>query len=63
MTHQIIIEIKSDGAVTGEVKGAAGPKCTQLSKWLDELGKVVEDRKSSDYYKSDGQGVTLGTGQ
>jgi len=61
--HQIVIKINPDGSIAGEVKGAAGPKCTLLSKWLDELGKVTEDRKTSDFYKPDGQGVSTFTGQ
>lgn len=58
--HQIVIEIKPDGQITGEVKGANGPKCTSLSAWLDALGKVTEDKQTPDYYKPDAQGVTVG---
>lgn len=51
--HTIIIEIGEDGSITGEVKGVTGKSCSDISKWLDELGEVTEDRHTPDYYKPD----------
>jgi hypothetical protein len=55
--HEIIIEILPDGKITGEVKGIEGQHCAPLSEWLDELGKVIEDRKTPDYHKQAKQNV------
>lgn len=49
--HTLVIEIKPDGKITGEVKGVNGKHCAPLSAWLDELGEVIEDRHTPDYYK------------
>jgi len=59
MGHQLILTIKPDGSMTSEVKGVSGPKCTDITKFLDQLGNVVEDKHTEDYYKQDGQGVTV----
>ncbi len=57
--HTIVIEIQPDGKIKGEVKGVAGAHCGPLSEWLDELGEVLEDRKTPDYYKQAQQTVNL----
>jgi len=49
--HTLIIEIDPDGKLSGTVQGVAGPACTSLSAWLDELGQVTEDRHTPDYHK------------
>ena len=49
--HELIIDITPDGKVIGEVKGVEGASCAPLSEWLDELGAVLEDRKTPDYHK------------
>lgn len=49
--HTLIVEINPDGTVTGEVKGVTGKSCSDISKWLDELGDVKEDRHTADWYK------------
>ena len=56
--HTIVIDIKTDGKITGEVKGVSGPSCAPLSEWLDELGTVLEDRKTPDYSRPDNQNLT-----
>ncbi len=57
--HTINIEISPEGKVKGEVKGVNGPHCAPLSEWLDELGEVLEDRKTLDYNKPDTAVVTI----
>ena len=47
----IEITIDEEGQTTGEVKGIQGPSCSDISKFLDELGEVVEDRPTPDYYR------------
>lgn len=57
--HQIVINIKPDGSMSSEVKGAAGAKCTSLSAWVNQLGQVLEDKHTDDYYKADEQGINV----
>jgi hypothetical protein len=61
--HTIEVVIDKDGKIHSEVKGVFGPSCSKLSAWLDEMGTVLEDRKTKDHDKKDGQGVTIGTGK
>lgn len=58
--HTIQITITSEGKIVGEVKGVQGPHCAPLSAWLDELGKVVEDRSTPDYHRRGSQTVQTG---
>lgn len=53
--HEIEITIDADGNVTGEVHGISGPQCGPISKWLDSLGDVVEDRNTPDYNRTASQ--------
>lgn len=47
------IVISSDGRVTIEVKGVAGPSCLELTKFLERsLGQVAERRFTSEYYQT-----------
>lgn len=57
--HQIKVTIRPDGKITSEVIGVEGPACTTLSAWLDELGKIEEDRHTPDYRKQPKQGVVI----
>jgi hypothetical protein len=57
--HTIIIDISPEGEIKSEVQGVAGPDCGKLSKWLDDLGNVTEDRHHVDYYKKPGQIVQV----
>ena len=57
--HEIIVDIDTEGNIKGEVQGISGPHCGELSKWLDELGNVTEDKKTGDYFKGDGQHVSI----
>ena len=57
--HKIILDVKTDGKITGEIKGVSGPQCAPLSEWLDELGAVIEDRKTMDFSRPNDQNITL----
>ena len=48
--YTIELEIK-DGKVHATVKGVAGPKCGELSKFLDQLGEVEKDEQTPDFQK------------
>lgn len=56
--HTIEITISIDGKITGEVKGMAGPTCTSLTKWLDEIGHVEVDKHTPDFHKRPDQNLT-----
>lgn len=57
--HEIVIVITPDGKIESTVNGVDGPSCAELTKWLEELGAVVEDNATGDYYKLPKQGVGL----
>jgi len=58
--HVIEIVIDELGKLTSEVMGIEGKECTDLTKWLDELGKVEVDKHTSDYYKKPKQTIKIG---
>lgn len=58
--HQIILVIKPDGTMTSQVTGVSGPSCADLTKWIKQMGTVEDEKNTTDYYKSDQQGVTTG---
>jgi uridine kinase len=60
--HQIKITIKTDGSLSSEVIGVTGSKCTTLSGWVNQLGQVLEDRHTDDYYKPDEQALIQDNG-
>jgi hypothetical protein len=53
--HSIEIVIQPDGSFEAAVLGVEGSACSEISKFLDELGDVTEDRKTTDYYKKPSQ--------
>lgn len=57
--HKIILDIKRDGTMTSEVKGISGAKCTTASEWVNQVGAVTEDKHTDDFYKQDGQTITV----
>jgi hypothetical protein len=59
-SHIIEIVIGEDGKLTSEVIGIEGQDCTNLTKWLDELGEVEVDKHTSDYHKIPKQTVKIG---
>ncbi len=50
--HTIEIVIDENGIITSEVHGILGSGCDTECKWLDELGKVLEHRKTKDASKT-----------
>lgn len=43
------IVISEDGTIESEVHGVLGPDCEALIEWIEELGEVVEHRRTPDY--------------
>jgi hypothetical protein len=59
MAHKIVIEVDENGNLKSEVKGIEGASCTEIHKWLDELGEVEVDEKTADYWKAGGNKQTV----
>lgn len=57
--HTIEILIGEDGKLSSEIKGVEGQDCTDITKWLDSLGTVEVDKKTSDFYKTPKQTVKV----
>lgn len=57
--HEIDISIDEIGHITATVGGVSGQACSDISKWLDQIGVVTEDRHTQDYYKSPDQNVMI----
>lgn len=57
--HEIEITIEPDGKITSTVNGVEGPSCSELTKWLEELGVVEVDLPTVDYRKFPRQGVVI----
>jgi hypothetical protein len=49
--HTIDIEISPQGEVRSTVQGIKGAACGDISKFLDELGNVVEDQATAELYE------------
>ncbi len=49
--HTIEIEITPQGEVKATVQSVKGAACVDISKFLDELGDVVEDRATAEMYE------------
>jgi hypothetical protein len=47
----IEIEITEEGEIVSEVKGVLGADCEGLTDFLDEMGEVVEHRRTADFYR------------
>lgn len=52
MGHTIDVMITEDGEIKATVQGIQGSACADISKFLDQLGKVVEDKKTPDFYQA-----------
>ena len=53
----IEIEITKGGKIIATVKGVEGPACSNISAFLDQLGKVDVDQNTDDYYKQTKQQI------
>jgi hypothetical protein len=61
MKHQIIITIDpKTGEIKSTVKGVTGKACSQVSKWVDELGEVTRDEHTPDWYQEPKQSIKVG---
>lgn len=60
MGHEIDIEIKPDGTFSFGVKGVKGRSCKEVTKFLEELGGLVNQETTSEYYQEEVQ-ETAGT--
>lgn len=48
---EIEIEIKPDGTFSFGVKGVKGKKCKELTKFLEEIGEVIKEEVTPEYYQ------------
>ncbi|HOU53043.1 MAG TPA: DUF2997 domain-containing protein [Myxococcota bacterium] len=55
MGHQIDIEIRPDGTFTFGVKGVKGRSCKEVTKFLEELGALVAQENTGEYYQEEVQ--------
>jgi len=46
MKHEIEITVLPGGKLETEVKGVSGPNCEGLSVWLEQLGEVLEHKRT-----------------
>lgn len=51
--HTIKVTITPDGKVTSEVNGIKGTTCEGAADFLNQLGAVVEDRPTGEFYEID----------
>ena len=56
----IELVIDENGNVEAEAHGIDGPDCTDIMKFLDDLGEVKVDQKTSDWFKKGKQTVKTG---
>ncbi len=57
MEQTIEITIEEDGTIKSEVRGVEGPGCQGFSDWLTDLGNLVEETKTRDFFKGGDQTV------
>lgn len=50
--EEMIIDVFPDGTQTIEVNGVKGKKCTEITKFLEDEGNVIEDRITRAYTQS-----------
>lgn len=58
-SHSLTIEISPEGEIKSTVHGVAGPDCSKISAWIDELGTVTRDEKTLDYSKPKDQELKI----
>jgi hypothetical protein len=61
--EEIIVDIKPDGTIEAKGKGIKGKTCQDAMKFIEKLGLVTEQRKTSEYYQKAPQQNRLRTGR
>jgi hypothetical protein len=59
--ESIEVVIKKNGEVSYTVKGVKGSGCKNLTKAIDDLGRVTESKKTGEYFEG-GPGIHLTQG-
>lgn len=49
--HKIRLTLEEDGTLTAKVTGINGPGCQGVTDWLAELGEVVENKPTAEFYR------------
>ena len=57
--HSLTIEISPDGEIKSTVHGIAGPDCSKISEWINDLGEVTRDEKTLDWSKGKDQDLKI----
>ncbi len=52
MRHLIEVTVSPQGEVTVQTKNYAGADCLQAGKFLEALGVVASDRKTTEFYQT-----------
>lgn len=50
---EIVVEISPSGEIIIKTKGFRGKGCQEASKFLEKLGQVESDVKTSEYYENE----------
>jgi len=53
--HEIEIDIKPDGTFSFGVKGVKGKSCKEVTKFLEELGDLINSETTSEYFEEEVQ--------
>jgi hypothetical protein len=49
--HEIELEITPEGQIKSTVKGVEGPSCEGLLDFLAEMGEIVADKRTPDFFR------------
>ncbi len=49
--HSMTLTLEEDGTLSVKVTGIQGPGCQGVTEWLAELGEVVENKPTADFYR------------
>lgn len=51
----IVVDIDSNGKIKMESKGFLGGSCIEATRFIEEIGKVVADEKTAEFYITDNE--------
>jgi len=51
--YTIKITVAPDGNIVSQVNGVKGKGCTDIARLVTQLGSVIEDKKTPEYYETD----------